>query len=177
MDTGFEAQHDIAAPAEYVFECAQDFARFEALARARGVAVERHGSAPKDGLAWTVRFDFRAMRRKVKVTLTEHEPPGHMRFAFRGRSVEGRSGVRITPLADGQSRLSFDVVIAPRTLAARLILQSLSLSRGRIERKLAARVQGFARTVEARWAGQSPPDSVTAAEDRQDRPRVHRGMR
>lgn len=176
MEIEFSAEQDIAAPAEYVFECAQDFAHFEELARARGVSVDRRGSSPQDGVSWTVSFNLRAMRREVELKLAEHEPPERMLLTFYGRSLERRSSVQIVPVDGGHARLRFEVSVAPRSLAARLILQSLALSRGRIERKLKARLQGFAQMVEARWAG-GPPSPVSAAADPQDKPRARRALR
>ena len=58
--------------------------------------------------------------------------------------------LQLMALAKGRTRLSTGFEVKPRTLGARLLVQSAKLGRGNLERRYDERVKAFARAIEAK---------------------------
>ena len=139
-------KHDIAVPVGTAFALATDFAELERAARRKGVQVVRKDrlATPGAGMAWDIAFRFRKRERQVESTLTSLDPP--RQAVFTGKSQHLAIGLvfSVVALSRDRSRLMLDLDLRPRTLRARVMLQSARLARGRIERTLRARFEAFA---------------------------------
>ncbi len=136
---------DIDAAASDVFRVLSDFDTYEKLALRQGAEVQRLDRLPTPGVgsSWVARFPFRGRQRQVDSQITQYDPPRRL-------SVDGNSGgfdftltAGLAPLSRNQTRLAVDLVIRPRTFAARILLQTLKLGRSRLESRFAIRIDSF----------------------------------
>lgn len=144
---------DIAAPVAHVFAQATDFAAFEREALRRGAVLRRLDRMPHPGpgSTWHAVFPFRGREREVELRLDRLESPLLAEGHFRGQSFRGRLSAECLALSRMTTRLTLSLTVEGQNLAARLALQSLRLGRAKIEKRAAARLASWARTVEARW--------------------------
>lgn len=155
----FEIRQDIAAPIDAVFAAVTDFSAFERQVLRRGAELrrldqpQRHGA----GAAWDAAFQFRGRDRRVTIEVTEMDAPNGLRFSGDSQGVRFDGGVELIALARAHTRMTLSLSVAPKTLSARLLVQSLKLARGSINRRIGARVEQFARDVELRHSRTAPP--------------------
>ena len=73
-------------------------------------------------------------------------------MVFEGRSggLETRTIIECVALSRSRTRISFDAVLTPKTLSARLIVQSMKLAKGKIDRKFKLRLADAATEIERR---------------------------
>ena len=131
-------RQDIEAPLDFVHAKLTDVDQFERMAMRRGAEVERtdwiRNLGP--GMAWKVRFSYRRRQRVVQVRLTELEPGAHVAWAFDSATVDGTARVELVALSPRRTRMTIQTEVRPRTLAARLMVQSMRLAKGRVQKKL-----------------------------------------
>lgn len=127
----FSSREDIEAPIDRVFAMLSEFEAFERSAIRRGIEVQRTGAvgAPETGLGWDAEFDLRGRRRKLRVNLVSYEPPNLMRFELLSQGLDGETTIDLMALSPRRTRLEIRLELKPRTLPARLLLQSLKLAR------------------------------------------------
>jgi uncharacterized protein YndB with AHSA1/START domain len=136
------ARHDIDAPIADVFDALNDTTRWERAALRRGVEVQRK-DAHKGlaiGAAWQVRASFRGKPRDVQLTLTTLEKPGRMVFSGDSNLFEGILTLDLIELSARRTRVTAGTEITAKTLAGRIMLQSLKLAKGRLDKRFAERV-------------------------------------
>lgn len=145
----FASSEDIAAPLDAVFAELSDFDAIERQILRRGVQIERHGDF-NSGMSWDATFSFRGKSRDAKITLTDYTPPDHMEFQSVSSGLTVQSRVEFVPLSRTQTRVSVRVTLDPRTLSARLMVQSMKLARNKLNARFAKRMKEFARDLERR---------------------------
>ena len=143
----FVAKEDIDAPIEELFAALSDFEGLERSAIRRGVEVQRKGdiTAPAPGLAWDTEFTFRSAQRKIAVELVAFEPSTDMAFTGEGNGISSEMQVELISLSPRRTRLTVTLKLKPKTLAGRLMVQSLKLVRGKVARRFKSRVSEFAK--------------------------------
>lgn len=146
-------REDIEAPLDQVFAAFADTETWERAALRRGAEVTRVDrlAAFGPGMAWAVAFDHRGKPRRVTVKLTEAAAPNALGFAFSAPSVEGTVGLDFVELGPRRTRVAITTEIKPRTLAARLVMQSLKLARGKVDQKYATRLAQICAEIEDRF--------------------------
>ncbi|MEN9410924.1 MAG: hypothetical protein RL216_2898 [Pseudomonadota bacterium] len=146
---------DIGAPLAFVYAALSDFEGWERSAMRRGADVNRTDKlrVPGVGMTWQARFAWRGRERQLQVRLTKLEPQNGLTLDFDGPSVEGTLNIELVELAAKRTRMLMQVEAKPRTLAARLFVQSLRLAKGRVQRRYDARLTSIARDIEARFTG------------------------
>ena len=146
---------DIGAPVAFVYAALSDFEGWERSAMRRGADVNRTDKlrVPGVGMTWQARFAWRGRERQLQVRLTKLEPQNGLTLDFDGTSVEGTLNIELVELAAKRTRMLMQVEAKPRTLAARLFVQSLRLAKGRVQRRYDARLTSIARDIEARFTG------------------------
>lgn len=149
----FESEEDIGAPIEAVFAALSDVRSVEARARARGITVTRLAGdpeAPAAGMAWTAGFRLQGKPREMRIDLTRYAPPNTLIFDSRTGGLGARAIIDLAALSDRRTRLNVDVALVADSLPAKLLLQSLKLTRGKIDKRFRLRMAEYARDLEAR---------------------------
>lgn len=150
------AKQDISAPADQVFRLLSDHRAWERIAIRRGAEVRRldslkeTGTGMVAGMEWHARFAFRGRRRDVHITLVDYQPPARLGFAAETSLYVGALGIDVLRMSPGRSRVHVAIEVKPKTLAARLMLQSLRLAKSRLERRLHRRLVQLANDMENR---------------------------
>ena len=146
------AQEDIEGHIDRVFAEISDFESIERQAMRRGVDLRRKDSltAPAQGMAWHSVFTFRGKKREADITLTDYTPPERMVFHSVTGGLETQTVIELVALSRTRTRISITSELMPKTLSARLLVQSLKLAKGGIEKRFRTRMAGFAKDFETR---------------------------
>lgn len=146
----FRNVQDIEADIATVFAHVTDFDAFERAAMSRGADVVRLDplTAPAPGMAWRVAGQFRGRKRSAEIELVEIDAPHATRFAASSPGYEMTLDVNLIELSPRRTRLVVELLVRPRSLGARIMLQSLQLARGTINRRFRARMRAFATFIE-----------------------------
>lgn len=146
----FSAKQDIEASIEHVFSAVTDFDGFTKQALRRGAEVSRLDAleGPCAGMAWRVSFDFRGKRRKMGIELLEVESPSELKAKSSTSGLDGLMSIELVALSKQRTRLGIVLELTPKTLSARLLVQSLKLARGNLSKRLHKRLDGFAQATE-----------------------------
>ena len=145
----FSTREDIDAPIEEVFQAVSDFDAFERRMLRRGVDIRRDESIPIDqvGASWKAHFSWRGRAYDVDASLAEVSPGEGYVIESRSNGVECLGGVELVALSKTRTRLFVSLDLKPKTLSARLLVQSLKLAKGNLNRRFKARVHEFAKSL------------------------------
>ena len=146
----FSTRQDVDAPIEAVFEAACDFPRFERQARRRGVKVQRADQlpSPAPGMRWNVEFQYRKKLRSLRIELVELEPPVLLRLQAASAGISADFAAEVLALSPKRTRLKVGLEITPKSLQARLLIQSLKFAKANLDRRFAERVAKYGCDVE-----------------------------
>lgn len=144
----FSSQEEIDAPVGQVFEQLSDVDGFEASMRKRGAAIAR---SPSQGLGvgttWDARVDFRGKKRAVTMVLKEFTQDEHMLFEGGSSGIDLTVTVDTTALTPRTTRVKLQVEAKPKTLGARLLVQSAKLAKGRLDTRFKSRFADYAKNL------------------------------
>jgi len=145
-------REDIDAPIEAVFEQLSDYDGFERAALRRGADVRRTDSKPDTGvgMTWRVEFKYRGKQRKLNLEITEHDRPDRIRIDGKSPSVDMVIEIDLVAMSRSRTRMNLSLDARPRTIPARLVIQSLKLARQNVLKRFRKRIGEFAADVEAR---------------------------
>jgi carbon monoxide dehydrogenase subunit G len=148
----FSTTEDIEAPIEQVFASISDFDAFERTALRRGVSVQYTGSVARKGvgMTWDIGFLFRGKPRRMTAELTKYDPMHQLVCASTSDGLSGTLKIELLALSARRTRLSVELQLFPKTLSARLMVQSLKLAKSGLNRRFAKRVGDFAADVESK---------------------------
>ena len=129
------AKTDLEVPAAFVFAALVDNASWEREAVRNGVEVERPSGTPDSGVgaSWRIRGHFRGKARKVLVRIDALTPDQQLALTMESPSMDGISRIEVMVLSPRRSRLRADLEIKPKTLAARLFINTMRLAKGRVQ--------------------------------------------
>jgi len=152
----FSTRQDIEAPIEFVFGQAADFAAHERQAMRRGIDVDRADNLDciETGMRWNVVFPFRGKQRKIKGELTQFDMPNSYVIQSVSGGVEADFDVEFLPLSRNRTRLIVGLQLSPRSLSARLLVQSLKLAKSSLDERFSNRIAQFASEMQNRYTGQ-----------------------
>ena len=146
----FVAKEDVALPQQVLFDLMADFQMFERVAIRRGVEITRSRSmASSDGLKWDCTFEFRGRDRMACVHLDEFSAPEKMAFLITNPALDNRVEITVSALSKKQSRFQVSTVLEPKTLTARLLIQSMKLARSKYNKRFQKRVAEVANELVA----------------------------
>ncbi len=149
----FVEREDIEAPIEYVFSQISDFPALERSAMRRGAEVQRVDNLGQNGIgmAWDTSFMLRGKRRDMHLEMTDYDEPNCLAVESNSANLAGYMMIDLVALSRRRTRLTVEVSVKPKTLTARLLLQSLKLARTNMTRRFALRVAEYAKDVEDRF--------------------------
>lgn len=147
----YTAREDIEAPIDFVFAQLTDFPAMERLALRRGIEVTRADTAGASGLRWFARFPFRGKTRDATIEIVSQDQPSHLAVHGQSPSYKVDGQFDLLQLSPRRTRLQLSIDIRARTVAARLMIQSMKLARGKIARRLAGRLHDYALEIEGRY--------------------------
>lgn len=151
----FSTREDIEAPIDYVFKQVTDFASFERSIMRRGGDIERveNGDANGLGATWRVKFQMRGVERDVSATVSDVKEPTSLMMTMTSRSADAEMKVELVPLSRARTRVNVRADASAKTIAAKLLFQSVRFARQKTEGRFKSVVAGFAKDVEIRYRG------------------------
>ncbi len=151
------AKEDIEAPLAFVSEVLGDFETWERAAMRRGAEVDRLDNLrkPGPGMSWKVGFPYRGKHRSVVVKVLELLPEQRFAFECIGAPAEGVLEIEMADMGPRRTRVVTTLEVKPRTLAARLFLQSMRLAKGKVNRRFTQRLSQASADIEDRYRAQT----------------------
>lgn len=143
----FSTRVDVDVPAEATFAAFADFPRFVRLAEKRGAKVVTREARV---FAWAAQFDWNGKAREMEGAIAAFDPPQSFAAEMTAGGLEGTLEVEVTPLGAARSRARVAMEWRPRTMAGRILLQSLKLVKGRLDERFATRVADYAAEIGTR---------------------------
>ncbi|SMY06739.1 hypothetical protein [Flavimaricola marinus] len=152
----FSTKEDIEAPIAFVWQQVTDFAAFERQALRRGADVSRRDTLTRPGVGsgWDVKFLYRGKERKLSANITNFDPPNTYTIVASSGGIDGNSVVDLVALSRGRTRLTVNIDLTAKSLAARLMLQSLKLAKSSLNRRFVGRVQSMSEDMQERYRRQ-----------------------
>ncbi|MBY6002738.1 SRPBCC family protein [Salipiger bermudensis] len=149
----FTTREDIEAPLEQVFAQLTNFEQIERQIMRRGIDVQRTsegGAGTPRGMSWQASFAFRGKSRTVDVTLAEYDAPNAITYHAVSGGLETVTKVDFVALSRSRTRVGMSVELQPKTLSARLMVQSLKLGKSNLEKRFRVKMAEFAKELEDR---------------------------
>ncbi|PIE09499.1 MAG: hypothetical protein CSA72_12810 [Rhodobacterales bacterium] len=141
------AREDIDAPIESVFNTLTDLPAFERMALRRGVKLKRTETGSgriEKGASWQLKAKYRGKVRAITMTIAEVEAPVMLGLTSSVGGIDAQTRIELLQMSRGSTRMSVRTKLQPTSLSGRLMVQSLKLTRGAIERKYQKRITQFA---------------------------------
>jgi hypothetical protein len=147
------AKEDIEAPIGFVTSVLIDFDMWERAAMRRGADVERLDNLrkPGAGMEWKIGFDYRGKKRKVALKLLTLTPNQRLVFDCMAAPAEAILSIDLAEMGPRRTRVEVNLETKPRTLAARLFLQSLRLAKAKVARRFSLRLSQTGADIEDRY--------------------------
>ncbi len=146
-------KQDIEAPAAFVFAVMTDFDAWERAAMRRGAEVVRTDTLrqPGIGMGWRIKFHFRGKARVMALKFTEVDPGNRLAFTGDAPTVGGDASVELMELSTRRTRVTVTTEIKPKTLAARLFVQTMKLAKSKLQQRFETRVGQVGADIEDRY--------------------------
>ena len=145
----FSTKEDIEAPSADVFALLSDFDLFERSAIRRGIEVQRVAE-PAAGLAWNTRFLLRGRQREMRLDLVEFDTPNGLQVSARSDGIDGLMTLDLVALSQQRTRMAIVLNLKPKTLSARLLIQSMKLAKANLTKRFKLKVAAYAKSLEDR---------------------------
>ncbi len=138
----FTAREDIEAPIDAVFAAMTDIESLELVAMRRGVQLRRLDAlkAPGPGMSWEIGFRYRGKIRQMVGKIASLVAPERLAFEASSQGYEVTMSITLLALSRKRTRLVTEMEVRPRSLPARLLLQSARLGRAALQRRYADRI-------------------------------------
>lgn len=139
----FTTRKDTNIAADKLFDAVNDFDRLERIIKRRKAQVTRIPPESGEIHAWNVAFDWRGRRRELRFAVTDQAP--HETLSLHGNieSFDLEMQITFVALTRSRSRVISEVNARPRSMKARLILQSAKLTKGKLDKRYAQNIATF----------------------------------
>lgn len=150
----FTIHEDIEAPIEDVHKVISDYDSIERTALRRGIEAARlDPDAPVGvGTEWDIKFGFRGKPRGASMKIVALDAPNSMSFESETEGLNVPLSIELVALSRTHTRMTTKVDLLPTNLTAKLLVQSIRLAKGTMEKKLQARMSQIGRGIEERIA-------------------------
>ncbi len=147
------AKYEIEAPADFVYRELADFAAWERMALRRGAEVTRldNQATVGPGMEWLISFALRGKRRKLGVRVMVAKPISHLGIAVGSALADGDIEIDLLDIAAARTRVGVQTTVKPKSLAARVYIQALRLTRKKVEATYSQRIAHLAVEIEDRY--------------------------
>jgi hypothetical protein len=148
----FSTKEDLEIGIDEVFVMLSDFDGFERMFMRHGVDVMRLESDAAIGLGsqWRAKAKIRGKMREFKVELVDYDRPNCMGFTSESGGIASSFIVELVALSRNRTRMRVELDVKPKTLPARLLMQSARLARNNLNKRYKTRVAHFAEDLEDR---------------------------
>ncbi|UWQ13916.1 SRPBCC family protein [Aliiroseovarius sp. M344] len=155
----FKTREDIEATLEQVFEAVSDFDGMERAALRRGAEVTRTDTltVPGQGMTWHASFPFRNRTRVADMMLKTYDAPHQLELFSKVSGIEATVEVELLSLSRNRTRMSLSVDMRPKSIPARLLIQSMKLARASLVKRFRKRVADYAQSIENRYRPTTNP--------------------
>jgi hypothetical protein len=99
-------------------------------------------------MQWEMDFVLRGKERHLDAQMISYDPPNGMMFEGKSGGMLHHLTVDLTPLSKKRTRLQLELELKPRSLPARLLIQSFKLGKQKLNKRFKQRVTDFAREME-----------------------------
>ena len=103
------------------------------------------------GAEWRIRGHFRGKARKVQIRVEELTQDQRIGLGIDSPSVEGTTRLEVMALSARRSRLRVDLEVKPKTLAARLFINTMRLAKGRVQARFETRLGQLGARIKDRY--------------------------
>lgn len=119
----------------------------------RGAEVARSDQlrSPGAGMSWKAAFTYRGKLRKLDIQLVKMVAPNKLQLAAQSPAIEVDTRFDLSEMSARRCRLHIILDVTPRSLAARLFIQSMRLARARMDRRFAMRIAQVVTEIEAAY--------------------------
>ena len=151
------AKEDIEAPIAFVSAVLTGFEDWERAAMRRGADVVRLDTLREagPGMKWQVAFNYRGKKRKIEIAVLQMLANQTLSFAHTAKPAEGVLTIEMAEMSPRRTRLVVHLEVKPRTLAARLFLQSFKLAKSKVTSRFALRLSQVGADIEDRYRAQA----------------------
>lgn len=148
----FTGKTDIEATLNATFAQFADFESFERFGLQSGADIRRKDdlTAPGPGMMWDLRMEYRGKPRRLDVELVDYDPPNNLNFTASSDAVNATILVELVPLSNRQTRAAVTLDVTPKSLAAKLAVQTARLTKGALNKKFKNRLNRFGKSLEDR---------------------------
>lgn len=148
-----KTSEDIEATMEQVFEAVSDFDGMERAALRRGAEVTRTDDMTSDGVGmrWHATFPYRNRDRIAELEITAFTVPNQLTLFSKVSGMEATVEVDLMSLSRTRTRMILSIDMRPKTISARLLIQSMKIARSTIMRRFRKRVADYAQTIEEKY--------------------------
>ncbi|WP_321365119.1 SRPBCC family protein [uncultured Celeribacter sp.] len=151
----FSTRQDIEAPAEFVFEHITDFDGLERQAMRRGIDVKRKAATqPRDvGAGWTLKVPFRGKLRDLFAEIVEFDAPNIIVATAVSGGLNMELKTELVPLSPQRTRVTFGYDVRPKTLSARILVQSVKFAKATLQKRFEKRIQSYCEHLSEQYQG------------------------
>ena len=101
-------------------------------------------------MSWRAQFPFRNRERVAELKLVEFDRPNGMKVQSRVSGVEAEIVVDLVALSRSRTRMAMSVDMRPKSIPARLMIQSMKLAKTNLTKRFQKRVADYAAVIEDR---------------------------
>lgn len=145
----FATKEDLNEPLDAVFAVMADFPALQHLAARRGIDARRADrmSMIGAGMRWDVTFRSRGKPRRGTIDLATYDSEGALNFLWQSANLHATVALSLVALARNRTRLAVEMEVLPKSVAARIIVQSARLGKKRLDHRFRERVHDVVRTL------------------------------
>lgn len=136
----FSARKDVEMTAQALFAALSDFDRLERILRRNRAEVTALDPAIEGAKAWDIGFDWRGRHRTARFALTRHDPDEALQLTGSSESFDIVVDLTIVALTRNRSRVVCEANLRPRSMKARLLVQTAKLSKATLDSRFAQRL-------------------------------------
>ena len=142
---------DIEVPAQQVFRTLTDIDHFQRLGMRHGLTLRQvEGKTVQAGAEWFAEFPFRGQMRQLTCRIDGFDAPRALTLSGRSGGYEYGAVIGLTALSRTTTRLRVEVEVKPKSLAARILLQTMKLAKSRLRSRFSQRLGAFGALIEQR---------------------------